>query len=291
MGVRVGTSGWSYDDWHGPVYPRDLPSGGRLRFYTTLLPTTEVNSTFYRDPAPRVVDGWVKATRSLPRFEFSVKAPRALTQEALKRETPETCAAIAKAWADLVVKPLAEADRLGAILLQLSPGVFPNKPTLERLDAVLSTLDPHPVAVEPRNKTWHVEERLVPPALDLLDAHGAAPVIVDGPSFPTFFEGKAPHAYARFHGRNHDVWLKDKPEDNPDDPRMNRYDYLYSDDELRPWSNRLASLAKEKPIVRVYFNNHPGGNAVFNAQAMETLLEGQRTPVERAVSPQRRLFG
>ena len=292
MGVRVGTSGWSYADWHGPVYPKGLKAGERLSFYATLLRTTEVNSTFYRDPPPAMVRGWVRKTAGLSEFELSVKTPKALTQEALAKGTPGECAKLAKGWAALIAEPLAEADRLGALFLQLSPGIFPNRPTLDRLDATLAVLDSYPVAVELRNKTWHDETKLLPEAVELLDAHGAAPVIVDGPSFPSLFEGKASHAYVRFHGRNHDVWHKRRgPERDPEDPRMNRYDYLYDEKELRPWADRLADLARKKPVVRAYFNNHPEGQAVENAFLFERLLARRDAPLDRAVSTQRRLPG
>lgn len=273
--VLVGTSGWYYKDWEGIVYPEGLKDADKLPFFAERVPTVEVNTTFYRTPPPTMVKGWLDRTRDVPRFEFSLKAPRDLTQKAMAKEPPAACAKLARAWREAVVRPIAEADRLGALLLQLSPGVLHNRESIERLEAVLEALQEHPVAVELRNRTW-----LAPPergrmredGLQVLDAYDAALVVVDGPSWPILFEGSASHAYVRFHGRNADVWHRGKAvEKDAEDPRMNRYDYFYSEKALVPWAARVRGLSEEK-LVRTYFNNHPGGQAYHDARIFEHLL-------------------
>lgn len=285
MPVLVGTSGWSYDDWDGTVYPKGLAPGDRLAFVAERFPTVEVDSTFYRDPVPAVVKGWAFKTKRLPAFELSAKLPQTLTHDALVNGTPEQCARMADAWRALVAKPLDEAGRLGAILAQLSPAVTHAREMQARLDAVLAALAPLPVAVEFRNRTWHDDEgHLKRDALALLDARGACSVAVDGPSFPVILEGEAPHAYVRFHGRNRENWFR------RDATRDERYDWDYSPAELEPWQARVAQLAREKRVVRVYFNNHVRGKAFRNAEEFESMLEAVQVPVARQRGPQTRLF-
>ncbi|HVM46363.1 MAG TPA: DUF72 domain-containing protein [Candidatus Thermoplasmatota archaeon] len=285
MPVRIGTSGWSYDDWEGHVFPRSLDASDRLRFYARRFATVEIDSTYYRDPAPQVVKGWTQKTRDARGFEFSVKVHKTLTHEALVDGDVAEVRRIAQAWRALVADPLAQAQRLGAILLQLSPAVLRKGSSLDRLDAALDALAPHRCAVEFRNRTWHDERPgYDPDTLAILDAHNAAAVIVDGPPFPPIVAGGADHAFVRFHGRNAERWNK------PERYYGDRYDYLYSDEELDPWAERLAALAKEKRDVRVYFNNHVQGKAFRNGETMEAMLEAREAPVAKADSPQQRLF-
>ena len=286
MPVWVGTSGWSYDDWDGHVYPRGTAAGDRLPTYALRFPTVEIDSTYYRDPAPAVVKGWIEKTRGAAQFEFSVKAPKTLTHEALVDGKPEEIARVTKAWRDLVAQPLAEADRLGAVLLQLSPAILRKASALERLDVALHALAPLRTAVEFRNKTWHDEtgERLDPETLGLLASHNAAAVIVDGPPFPPIVAGEADHAFVRFHGRNADRWHKKETYYGE------RYDYVYSADELDPWAKRLAELARRKRDVRIFFNNHVQGKAFRNGEEFEQMLEREAAPLVKASSAQRRLF-
>lgn len=285
MPVQVGTSGWSYDDWEGHVYPKTVAPSDRLAFYAERFPTVEVDSTYYRDPAPGVVKGWIEKTRALPSFELSVKAPKALTHEALVDAPLGEVERVASAWRALVADPLAEARRLGAILLQLSPALVRHGGSLDRLDVALAALRPHRCAVEFRNRTWHDERPgLDPDTLALLASHGACAVVVDGPPFPAIVEGAAAHAYVRFHGRNVDRWSK------RDEYYGERYDYLYSEEELRPWATRVGALARDGTDVRVYFNNHVEGKSFRNGGSFEQMLEAEGASVVRARSPQRRLF-
>lgn len=284
MAIRVGTSGWSYDDWDGHVYPKTVGPSDRLEFYARHFPSVEVDSTYYRDPAPGVVKGWVEKTRGAS-FELSVKAPKTLTHEALVDAPRAQVERVAVAWRALVADPLAAGGRLGAILLQLSPAVTRHDGALDRLDVALAALRPHACAVEFRHHSWHDEEpALHADTLALLDAHGACAVVVDGPPFPPIVEGSAPHAYVRFHGRNVDRWHQ------REEYYGARYDHLYADDELRPWATRLAALAREKDEVRVYFNNHVGGKAFRNGETFEHMLEAEAAPLVRARSPQTKLF-
>lgn len=279
--ILVGTSGWSYDDWVGPVY-RGIAPADRLAWYSERFPAVEVDMTYYRDPEPSVVEGWVRKVAERKGFELSVKAPQRVTHEAMVDGDPADVARLLDDWVPRVPLPLARAGRLGAVLLQLSPAISRNAPSLGRIAAALDALRAFPVTVEFRHRSWHDEGRLTSDALALLDARGAAVTLTDGPGFPDVEANAADHAFVRFHGRNRDAWFKRVTRDE-------RYDYDYSRDELTPWSQRLADLAREKRVVRVFFNNHVDGKAFRNAGLMEDLLEEEGAPLRRASSPQTRL--
>ena len=291
MPALVGTSGWSYKDWEGIVYPDGLPRAEQLPFFAQRLSTVEVNTTFYRTPPRKLVEGWIERTRDAPRFEFTVKGPKDLTQAAMAKASPQECARLAREWVDAVPRLLADAERLGAVFLQLSPGVLHDRPSLDRLERTLEALQEFPVAVELRNKTWLEpdRQRVQEDALQTLDAYDAALVAVDGPSWPTMlFEGHASHGYVRFHGRNADVWHRGRTvEKDEKDPRMNRYDYKYDPDELRPWAEAVRRESEKGKTLRVYFNNHPGGQGYHDARLFEGMLS--RAALKAAPDPQRRL--
>jgi uncharacterized protein YecE (DUF72 family) len=285
MPILVGTSGWSYEDWEGVVYPKGLAPAERLGFLAERFPALEIDASFYRDPTPALLRGWIARTRDRPGFELSLKAPQDLTHDAMAGAPPEACARLAASWRARVAEPLREAGRLGAVLLQLSPAVTHAREMQDRLAAALDALAPLPVAVEFRNRTWHDEAgALKPDALALLDARNAAAVVVDGPGFPAIVAGAADHAYVRFHGRNREHWFR------RDATREERYDWDYAEAELAPWTRALADLAASKRVVRTFFNNHVGGQAFRNAQALQDLLERAGASVQRARGPQRRLF-
>ncbi len=288
----MGTSGWSYDDWEGAVYPPGLGAPDRLPFVARALSAVEVNSTFYRDPSPATVDGWLRKVKDVAGFEITVKAPQRLTQDALAAAPPAEVGRLTREWRALVPDRLAAQGRLGAVLLQLAPAIRPDSETLARLDAALAALEPHSVAVEPRHSAWlAAEDALALAALAALDARGAALVVVDGPSFPPVEAGHADHAYVRFHGRNADVWLRGRAvEEDEDDPRQNRYDYRYRIEELAPWADRIGRLARTKAQVRAFFNNHPGGGAFVDALALMQLLRERGAPLAEPRSAQRTLF-
>ena len=77
--VRVGTCGWSYKEWAGVFYPKGLPAGEYLAYVAQRYPVVEVDTTFYRSPSRRTVEGW--RDRTPPGFGFSLKVPQVVTHE------------------------------------------------------------------------------------------------------------------------------------------------------------------------------------------------------------------
>jgi uncharacterized protein YecE (DUF72 family) len=233
--IRIGTSGWDYPEWVGRVYP---PRGvsDRLRYYATLFPIVEVNSTFYRLPPPSVAASWARRTPA--GFRFAAKFPQTITHELKLVGTDQELHRFLS-----VLKPLREAGKFAAALLQLPPSL-PFEPSTVR--AFYETLPKDlPVAVEFRERSW-----MTPASYDLLREFQLAYVIVDEPLLPTHLETTAPFAYVRWHGHGHPVW----------------YDYTYSEQELLPWVAKLEDLAAQVPTVYGFFNNHFRGDAVVNGQ-------------------------
>jgi uncharacterized protein YecE (DUF72 family) len=276
MAALIGCSGWSYDDWVDRFYPADLAKkkGEWLSYYSKYFSTVEINSTFYRVPNEFMVRSWIERGRQRPGFEFSVKLPQIVTHESILKQDVEKAAAQASSFEDICVRPLAEAGLLGGVLIQLTPYFhLEGKESLGKLRGLLDMLktDEYDYAVEFRHRSWLNDRgnELSADALETLQEFKVANVIVDGPGFPVTRSLTANHAYVRFHGRNYDIWFKEESED---DYRINRYDYLYTVDQLEPWTPRLLEIVENCEVARIYFNNHGRAKAVKNAFQMMDLL-------------------
>lgn len=281
MTILVGCSGWSYDDWVGKFYPLDLAGkkGEWFSYYARFFKTVEINSTFYRPPGELQVQSWIRKCKNLPGFEYSVKVPQLVTHKALVEADPERATFWATSFERTCVRPLAESNLLGGVLLQLSP-YFKNGPSsLCMLKSVIDAVScqEYDYAVEFRHSSWleMSRKRIDPAVLDVLRDRNVAIVFIDGPGSHAGDELTADHAYIRFHGRNCDIWYKGEKED---DHRLNRYDYLYSKDQLEPWVPRISRAELKAAKVRVYFNNHARSKSVRNAfQLMDMLLIEHRS--------------
>lgn len=301
MPLRIGTSGWSYPTgagtWNGLFYPatRSKRAGtahfDELRFYAEHFDTVEVNTTFYGQPRPEVARGWV--ARTPPGFEFSLKLyqkfthPKMFREAALKR-APGTAGPLLDLLAEVTrsdidefrsgIEPLASAGRLGALLAQFPPSFKDSPETRDYLAGLLRAFDDYPVAVELRHRSWSDN---VGGTLALLDAFGAAWAQIDEPKFrfsirQNWLPNVRSFYYMRLHGRNAAQWWRhEKAED--------RYNYLYSADELREFAD-IAGAANE--LVRksyLYLNNHFAAKSVVNAVMLKAQL-GQ--PIDGEYPPE-----
>jgi uncharacterized protein YecE (DUF72 family) len=167
--LYVGTSGYSYDEWKGSFYPKDLPAKQMLSYYAERLNSVEINNTFYRLPKASVLEGWAEQVPT--GFLFSIKASRRITHFArLKPEAREPTEYMLS-----TVKSLG--DRLGVVLFQLPPNL---KADVERLGDFLGQLPPSaPMAFEFRHESWRDEA-----VRDLLRARGMALVCADTEESP-----------------------------------------------------------------------------------------------------------
>ena len=275
MTILVGCSGWSYDDWVGKFYPLELArkKGEWLSYYALFFKTVEINSTFYRPPGDLQVQSWIRKCKDLPGFEYSVKVPQLVTHRAMVEADLDRAIFWAVSFERTCVGPLAESNLLGAVLLQLSPYFKRAPSSLDMLEKVLDAVshEKHNYAVEFRHKSWLDESgnELDPAALKILSDRNIAHVLIDGPGIHGGKELTADHAYVRFHGRNCDIWYRGEKED---DHRLNRYDYLYSREQLEPWISRISQAELEAAKVRVYFNNHARSKSVRNAFMLMDML-------------------
>jgi len=285
MTILVGCSGWSYDDWAGRFYPHSLAKtkGRWLAYYARFFPTVEINSSFYQTPGERQVQSWISKGQAVASgFEFSLKMPGAVTHQHLVQKEPAKAAASARAFQEACAAPLHRAGLLGSVLIQLSPHIRASEESLAALETLFEALntEEHSYALEFRHTSWQEGERglLLSQARRLLVKRSVAEVLTDGPAGPVDCAdagpsppgGRAGHAYIRFHGRNSDLWFgREKGEG---DFRINRYDYLYSKEEIQEWVPRIKAEEIHSGRVRIYFNNHARAKAVKNAFQLMDLL-------------------
>ena len=274
MTVTVGCSGWSYDDWVGRFFPFDIRDDGAKRFehYAQFFDTVEINSTFYRMPGDKQVSSWVEKAQTHPGFEFSAKMPRSVTHEAQVDLDVKTAVRHAMFFEKVLAIPLNEAGGLGAILLQMSPTFHNNGDSFEALSRFLGSLSvgEFHYAIEFRHKSWlNDNHHLLGDPVKLLRNNHIANVIVDGPGYPFTGDLTSDSAYVRFHGLNFDIWYHDEKED---DERIDRYDYLYTEDQLRPWVPRIKEMEEQVSRVRVFFNNHGRAKSAKNAFELMDML-------------------
>jgi uncharacterized protein YecE (DUF72 family) len=270
--IRVGTSGWSYPSgkgtWNGVFYPekRARPKGfDELRFYAEHFDTVEINSTFYRPPAPETARNW--ATKTPPGFEFSIKLYQKFTHpEMFLKATGTDPHDLGQKDVDEFTRglaPIADAGKLGALLVQFPVSFRKDANTREYLAWLLNTFREYPTAVELRHRTW---SDTVDDTLALLAETGSAWVQIDEPKFKgsirqTFRPNTPGIFYMRLHGRNAaNWWSHDASED--------RYDYLYSPEELKPVAETVERAEKGTRKAYLYMNNHFSAKAVANAAVL-----------------------
>jgi uncharacterized protein YecE (DUF72 family) len=289
--LRIGTSGWNYPSgrgtWTGVFYP---PARGRpktfdeLSFYAEHFDTVEVNSTFYGQPRPGVSRKW--AERTPAGFEFSVKLYQKFThpemfKKTLSRGLPEKHPFSEDGLLDAVVRPnqvdldefrsgiepLAASGKLGALLAQFPPSFKDAPASREYLAHLLRAFQGYRVAVELRHSSW---SDALGETLALLNLFGAAWVQIDEPKFKfsirqNYLPNVQAFYYMRLHGRNVAQWWRhEKSED--------RYDYLYSADELKEFSETAEAARTLVKKAYLYTNNHFSAKSVANAVMIKKQL-------------------
>ncbi|HSL24276.1 MAG TPA: DUF72 domain-containing protein [Vicinamibacterales bacterium] len=274
--IRIGTSGWSYASgqgtWNGVFYPAGpaRPRGFKeLAFYAQHFDTVEINSTFYRPPAASSAKKWVGLTP--PGFEFSVKLYQKFTHpEMFVKATGQDPHDLGRADVDEFrsgIEPLAESGKLGVLLAQF-PASFRSDDNARGYVAwLLETFREYPMAVELRHRSWSDNSG---ETLAILAATGAAWVQIDEPKFrfsirQTFRPNTPGLFYMRLHGRNAANWWTHKASED-------RYNYLYTSDELKPVAEAVEGAARVTRKAYVYMNNHYSAKSVVNAAVLKHQL-------------------
>lgn len=238
--VQIGTSGWTYGDWRGVLYPRGVPAAKWLEYYAGQFSTVEFNGSFYRWPREKA---FARYRDRLPEgFEFSVKAPRGLTHARKLRDPEVWIGRIHRCWEQL-------GSRAGVLLFQLPPDFERDD---ARLDSVLTALpESIRVSVEFRHPSWNSPE-----VYALLARHNAAYCVMSGAQLPCILEATADFVYVRLHG--------------PDQHTL--YAGSYPEQDLQWWAERIRDWQAGGRDVYAYFNNDGGGAAVDNARRLRELL-------------------
>jgi uncharacterized protein YecE (DUF72 family) len=274
--LRVGTSGWNYPTgkgtWNGIFYPEPgaRPKGfDELRFYAERFNTVEVNSTFYGQPRRNVSLAWVK--RTPPGFEFAVKLYQKFTHPKLTADkSPVTPADVDEFKGG--IEPLAAGERLGPLLAQF-PASFKWSPEArEYLEWLLDTFKDYTLAIELRHRSWSDQAEDL---FELFQRYSAAWAQIDEPKFrlsirQSLMPNVTSFYYMRLHGRNAQQWWEhEKSED--------RYNYLYSEDELKPIAEAIQTARTLVKKQYVYLNNHFAAQSVADAAVLRHMLD---EPVE-----------
>jgi uncharacterized protein YecE (DUF72 family) len=262
--IRIGTCNWSD---HQNFYPAGLPPGDRLAFYARFFDIVEIDSTYYHLMPARNFDRWASITP--PDFVFDVKAFRQLTKH--DRDTEPEAATFETFGRS--IDPLRQSGKLRAILFQFPPWFTATDENRDYLASLQEFFPDDTVAVEFRHRSW-LEDDEAPRTLELLRENGLAYAMVDEPqigsgSVPPIQAVTSPEvAIARFHGRNYQTWYK-KVQSTGE-----RFNYLYTREELAPWAESLRELAPQTREVHVLLNNNANNYAVLNARDFMALFSG-----------------
>jgi uncharacterized protein YecE (DUF72 family) len=258
MAVRVGTAGFSYQDWRGKFYPDNIKPREMLPFYARHFSTVEIDATYYRVLPASTFQSM--ATRTPERFKFTVKLPGTVTHAG---GAPTVVSSDLHAWRESL-EPLIDQRKFGCGVAQFPTSFRPNASTIEYLKTLRTHID-LPVVVEFRHREWQTNE-----TLELLAELRFGLVDVDQPRFRTLPRPSSDIVgsigYVRMHGRNVANWWRG---DN-----VTRYDYEYTSEELEPWAHRIHDMEATPGAEEVYvvFNNHAFGKAPRNAAMLEELL-------------------
>jgi len=264
--IKVGPAGWSYADWRGQVYPESAGSKfDTLALVAKYFDTAEINSSFYHPPSATTARSWLRRIEHNPDFTFTAKLYKAFTHDRGKASTEDE-----RTFRE-GMNPLAEAGRLGAVLIQF-PWSFKNdREERSALVQLLERFKDYPLVVELRHSSW-----VKPSIFQTLEDLGVGFCNIDQPIFDNSIKPSAevtsPVGYVRFHGRNYGNWFRD------DADVVERYDYLYPVDELEPWLPRIRDVAKKAKETFVISNNHARGQSLVNAFELMALLEEERVP-------------
>jgi len=304
--IRIGTCSWADEALSKHWYPKGVTAGERLAYYAQHFDTVEVDSTYYRLPAEEMVRRW--AERTPDDFVMHVKAFGLMTRHPVKveslppdlredaptddkgrveRPSREFRGEVFRRFLE-ALEPLRSSGKLGGILFQFPSYVVYKDRSLDYLQWAREQLGDDEMFVEFRHVSWFDEEHR-DETLRFLEELHATNVIVDAPRIegaknvaPTVLALTTPTAYVRFHGRNAETWNK------RGGSAAERFDYLYSDDELKEWVGPLRELAEQAEQAYAFFNNNatsPDGRggrmaqAAANAKALQRLLQTANVPV------------
>ena len=242
--IYVGTAGWSYKDWEGIVYPAQIKKSQHpVEFMAQYFDMLEINTSFYGHIKPEWGKLWCrKASRVNSNFMFTAKLNRAFTHSPIAVVESTSAATIQagpndERWAKAGLDAIAEESMLGAVLVQFPISFKNTNQNRDYLDALLDKFRQYPLVVEVRHNSWTNEG-----TFRYFAQKGVAFCNIDQPLL-----GKAvgpsdlvtsPVGYVRLHGRNYEQWFDS-------DSGSDRYNYLYSHEELQAWKKRVVAISAQ----------------------------------------------
>ncbi len=261
----IGPAGWSYEDWHGIVYPQPQPRRfDPLEYLARYVNAVEVNTSFYRIPSARMTRTWPR--RVPPAFRFSFKLTRIFTHDPPGSATRDDADAFREA-----LEPIRQAGRLGPLLIQFPWSFRYGQQAVERLEQLKTWFPDCDRIIEVRHSSW-----ARPEALEAIGRIGGL-CNIDQPRLRACLRPTShvfgPVGYVRLHGRNAAKWFAENIEPHE------RYDYLYSEQELAEWARRIEDMMGQARELYVIANNHYRGQGVVNALELRAMLEHRRVEV------------
>lgn len=278
MNILIGTAGFSYKDWEGIVYPRDLKKRKihPLEYLAQFIDCCEINSSFYGHIRPTVGKEWCRMTAAVnPDFQFTAKLYQGFTHapRGTRPPTPSqlTLSTQEEQLAREGLDSIAAEGKLGALLIQF-PISFKNADdTRDYLFALIAKFREYPLVLEIRHQSWNDAD-----ILSRLAEAGVGFCNIDQPylgqSLRATEHVTAPVGYVRLHGRNYQEWFQ--PEGRGS--RNDRYNYLYKPKELEGWKDRITHIAQQTDKTYVIANNHFRGQAPVNALELKSMLSGKK---------------
>jgi len=266
--LYIGPAGWSYEDWGGIVYPARRSRGfHEAAWVAEYFDTIEINTSFYAPLRPAHCWAWVERVSHNPRFQFTAKLWQRFTHES--GATAEDEKAVREGF-DM----LAGAGKLGAVLLQFPFSFHNTRENRDYLERLLTHFATYPLVVEVRHGTWNEKA-----FYELLGERGVGFCNIDQPvigrSLKPSEKATSGVGYIRLHGRRYDTWFSD----DPLSPVEERYNYLYSEEELQPWAHRIEKVQERAGTTFVITNNHFQGKAVVNALQLLSILTKSKVKV------------
>ena len=246
--ILIGTSGWGYDEWLGPFYPKSLRKEDYLPYYSEIFYTNEINTTFYNIPSKGIVKNWADKTPS--DFLFTAKVNKSITHE--HKLDVDLCLGHLELFLE-VMEPLIESKKLLGFLIQLPPSFnkvdhFGNLKEFIRHWPSNPKEDGYHLIIEFRHLSWMVDD-----VFDYLRKKELTYCAVIEPLLPPRMDVTNPQlAYIRFHGYGKSPW----------------FNYYFKEEEIRKWATSIKEVVAKTDKVGIYFNNHFSGYAAKNSLMM-----------------------
>lgn len=272
--VKIGVAGWAYKDWQGIVYPPSLKANARVEYLAQFFDLIEINTSFYGHIKPAVGKEWCRmAASENPHFVFTAKLNRAFTHSPVAVLEPTSAKTIRPAVSDesdakAGYDAIAAEGMLGALLAQFPISFKWTDENRAYVEQLVRLFRSYPLVLEIRHASWNEPE-----VLAWLQELRVGICNIDQPLLGRAIRPSA-HAtsvvgYIRLHGRNYKQWFA---ETNVRD----RYDYLYSAEELAKWRDRALGVAAKAETTYIVANNHNLGKAAVNALELISMIEARK---------------